>query len=124
MKIKKCLECGALVRVLNDCTCDNCGITCCDKEMIELTAGDSDGAIEKHMPTYEVKDGEIYVTVDHVMDDDHFIQWISIVHPEWEKEKITYFKPGDEITAHVKYRPGSKIYSYCNKHGLWFKEVE
>lgn len=124
MKIKKCLECGATVRILTDCTCDDCGITCCEKEMTLLKAGESDGAVEKHMPTYEIKDNMIYVTVDHVMEEDHFIEWISIVYPEGKKEIITYFNPGDKITAHAKYISGSKIYSYCNKHGLWTLDVE
>ena len=27
--IKKCKTCGAMVKVLKDCTCENCGIKCC-----------------------------------------------------------------------------------------------
>lgn len=33
MIIKKCLKCGALVEVLDDCNCANCGIKCCNQQM-------------------------------------------------------------------------------------------
>ena len=120
--IKKCLKCGALVKVLEDCTCENCGIKCCGGEMRALIPNSVDAAVEKHVPTYEIKDGKILAKVNHVMDDDHYIEWISIVFDG--KETTTYFKPGDEPIAHCKYVPGSTIYAYCNKHGLWKTEVE
>ena len=39
-------------------------------------------------------------------------------------EVTTYFKPGDEATVVSSYVPGSTIYAYCNKHGLWKADVE
>lgn len=116
--VKKCDECGAVVRVLKDCE----GISCCGKQMRKLVPNSVDAAIEKHVPTYEVKDGKIFVTVNHVMEEDHYIEWISIVRDG--KECITYLKPGMEAKAHCKYTPGSTIYAYCNKHELWKKDVE
>lgn len=120
--IKKCKKCGAAVKVFEDCNCDNCGIQCCGGKMVKLVPNSVDAAFEKHVPTYEVKDGKIFVRVNHVMEEDHFIEWISIVFDG--AEKITYFKPGDEPVAHCKYVPGSTIYAYCNKHELWKTEVE
>ena len=32
-----CEGCGALVKVLIDCTCENCGIKCCGKTMKEIS---------------------------------------------------------------------------------------
>lgn len=121
--IKKCLNCGATVKVIKDCTCSSdCGIKCCGEKMQVLTPNSVDAAAEKHVPTYEVKDGKIYLTVNHVMDEDHFIEWASIVYDN--KEKTKYFKPGETATMHCKYVPGAKLYAYCNKHGLWSSEVE
>lgn len=120
--IKKCTKCGAIVKVLQDCKCENCGIKCCGEEMKELIPNSVDAAVEKHVPTYEIKDGKIIVTVNHVMEDEHFIEWISIVKNN--KECITYLEPGESAVAHCKYVPGTVIYAYCNKHGLWKKEVE
>ena len=120
--IKKCMKCGALVKVLEDCTCDDCGIKCCGEEMKALIPNSVDAAVEKHVPTYEVKDGKLFVTVNHVMDDDHFIEWVTIVFGD--REVTTYFEPGKEATTHCKYVPGATIYAYCNKHGLWEAKVK
>ena len=120
--IKKCLKCGAMVKVLEDCTCDDCGIKCCGEEMKALVPNSVDAAVEKHVPTYEVKDGKIFVKVNHVMEEEHFIEWVSVVFED--KEVTTYFEPGKEAVAHSKYVPGSVIYAYCNKHGLWKAEVK
>lgn len=122
LKVRKCEKCGAMVRVIEDCHCDNCGIQCCGEKMRELVPNSVDAAIEKHVPTYEIKDGKIFVKVNHVMEEEHYIEWISIVFENMEK--ITYLKPGENAIAHCKYVPGSKIYSYCNKHGLWVTEVK
>ena len=32
-----CEKCGALVKVLIDCTCENCGIRCCGEMMKEIS---------------------------------------------------------------------------------------
>lgn len=120
--IKKCFSCGAMVKVLKDCKC-SCGFECCGEKMKDLVPNSVDAAIEKHVPTYEVKDGKIFVKVNHVMEDEHFIEWVSIVYPEG-REVTTCFKPGEEAIAHCKYVPGSVLYAYCNKHGLWKKDVE
>ena len=120
--IKKCLKCGAIIKAIKDCNCENCGIKCCGENMVELIPNSVDAAIEKHIPTYEIKDGKIFAKVDHVMSEDHYIEWICIANNN--KECTTYFKPGDEPVAHCKYIPGSTIYAYCNKHYLWKKEVD
>lgn len=119
--IKKCNKCGAIVKVLEDCNC-HCGIECCGEEMKKLIPNSVDASAEKHVPTYEVKDGKIIAKVNHVMEEEHYIEWISIAYEN--REVTTYFKPGDEPIAHCKYVPGSIIYAYCNKHALWKKEVE
>ena len=85
LNIKKCKKCGAIVKVLEDCHCDNCGIQCCGEQMELLKPNSVDAAFEKHVPTYEVKDGKIFVRVNHVMEENHYIQWISIVYDGKEK---------------------------------------
>ena len=37
-KIVICEKCGAMVKVLIECTCENCGIKCCGEVMKEITA--------------------------------------------------------------------------------------
>lgn len=120
--IKRCKKCGAIVKVLEDCNCESCGIQCCGEKMEAVKANSVDASAEKHIPTYEISNGKIIVSVNHVMEEDHYIEWIAIVGDNFEK--IEYFKPGEEPKTHCKYVPGSKIYAWCNKHLLWVKEVD
>ena len=36
-KFVLCEKCGAMVKVLIDCTCANCGIKCCGETMKEIS---------------------------------------------------------------------------------------
>ena len=119
--LKKCKKCGALVKVIIDCNCEGCGIKCCEEEMIELKSNEVDAAFEKHIPTYEIDGDNLIVSVNHVMDDDHFIEWICFVTEYGEEYK--YFKPEEECKVIFKYNKGT-LYSYCNKHLLWMSEVK
>lgn len=122
MKILKCNKCGATIEVLEDCTCNDCGINCCNEKMIELKSNSVDASFEKHLPACEIKDGMVYVRVNHVMDDDHFIKWIKVISDNTEIK--TYFNPGEEAVFSFEYVKGAIVYSYCNKHGLWETIVE
>ncbi len=120
--IKKCKTCGALVKVFNDCTCDNCGIKCCGEEMQALIPNSVEASLEKHIPTYEKVEDEIFVKVNHPMEKQHYIEWISLVKDNTEYTVKLY--PEQNAEARFKYIPGSTIYAYCNKHELWKKDVE
>lgn len=120
--IKKCMKCGAMVEVLKDCNCEDCGIKCCGDQMRTFTPNSEDASFEKHLPIVEIVDNEIVVTVPHVMEEDHYIEWISIVDDESsQKQKLVV---GKDAIARFPYKKGSVVYSYCNKHGLWSAEVK
>ncbi len=119
--LRKCNSCKALVKVIEDCNC-KCGIVCCDEEMKVIRANEIDASFEKHVPIYNIKGNEIEVEVNHVMDDDHYIEWICAVSSN--EEQIKYLRPGEKAKATFKYCDGMTLYSYCNKHLLWKKEVE
>ena len=120
--LKKCLKCGAIVKIVKECICDDCGIICCKEPMKEIKANSVDAAIEKHKPTYTVSNDKLVVTVNHVMEDDHYIEWICLLTDN--KEEYVYFKPGDEPTANFENVAKGKIYSYCNKHSLWVTDID
>lgn len=120
--VKKCMKCGAIVKVIEDCTCDNCGIQCCGEQMRALVPNSVDASFEKHVPTYEVHENSMTVKVNHVMEDEHHIEWIAAVYEN--SEKIQYFKPGEEAIMECAYVPGTTLYSYCNNHGLWKADVK
>ena len=121
-KLKKCNKCGAMIEVLKDCTCDNCGFVCCGENMSDVVPNSVDASVEKHMPEYEVIGNFIVAHVNHVMEDEHYIEYIAL-----SSENITakkYFKAGEQAKAVFPYVKGSSLYAYCNKHGVWKKDVE
>ena len=120
--LKKCNKCGALVEVLNDCTCENCGVKCCNEEMRVVLENSVDCAVEKHKPEYKVVGNYIVVTVNHVMEEKHLINWIAINSNKLTAKK--YFEAGETAVAVFPYIKGSKILAYCNLHGLWSTIVE
>lgn len=120
--LKKCKKCGSLIEVLKDCNCDDCGISCCNEPMQEVIINDKEASFEKHIPNYEIKDGQIIIKINHVMDSDHYIEMIMI---KTETETYTkMLKPTDQPEITYPLEGKATIYSYCNKHGLWKIEVE
>ena len=120
--IKKCKSCGAIVKVIEDCNCKECGIVCCGEPMEKLVPNSVDAAVEKHVPTYEKVEDELLVKVNHVMEKEHYIEWISLVKEN--KEITVKLYPEQVAEVRVPYIKGATLYAYCNKHGLWKKEVE
>lgn len=120
--IKKCLKCGALVEVIQDCTCDNCGIQCCGEEMKIIKSNSVDASFEKHVPQYEIKGDMIEVKVNHIMEEEHYIEWIAFVDDKRVGKK--FLVPNEDAIVEFPYIKNSTIYAYCNKHGLWKNEVK
>ncbi len=118
--LRKCPSCGALVKVITDCSC-SCKISCCEKPMVDIKPNSVDAAFEKHVPVFEIVNDKIKVVVNHVMEEDHFIEWICFVTET--SEHYIYFKPGENAITTFPYTKGI-LYAYCNKHGLWSKEVD
>lgn len=122
LKLRKCAKCGAMVKVIEDCNCENCGIKCCNEIMDIVVPNSVDCAVEKHVPTYERVEDEIFVKVNHVMEKEHFIGKLYMCIDD-RTEEITLY-PEQNAEARFKYVPGATIYAYCNKHGLWKAIVE
>lgn len=119
-KFLKCNVCGNLVEQINATAVP---IMCCGQPMMELKAGTTDGAAEKHVPIYEVNGNVVTVkvgSVEHPMTPEHYIQWIDIqttggiqrvnLTPSDKPEATFTINEGDEVIA---------VYEYCNLHGLW-----
>ena len=115
----RCNKCGKILNVIKNSSSET---ICCGEPMVEIKANSVDAAFEKHVPNYEVNGDKIIVRVNHVMDEDHYIEWVAMNSKD-RFEKVM-FKPGDEPVAEFAYIPGSTIYSYCNKHSLWQKDVD
>lgn len=118
----QCPICGNIIEVMDG---DIKNITCCGKMMQEMVANTTDAAVEKHVPIYEKVEDELLVKVgevEHPMEKEHYIMWIMQV----SENKITKVKlyPEQATDTRLPYIPGSIIYAYCNKHGLWKTTVK
>ena len=121
MKIYKCRTCGQIIISVNEKS-DN--ITCCGSDMMLLKAGEVDAALEKHVPVYTLEDNIINVQVGeviHPMEEDHYIE--CIIYEYNNGYDIVKLNPGEEPKAKFNYKGTGAIYEYCNKHGLWKKEI-
>lgn len=120
LKFFRCEHCGNIIEMVED---KGVPVVCCGQRMTELVAGTSDGAREKHVPVYEVKDNIVHVKVGevaHPMIPEHYIEWIVLqtkngvqrkeLNPVDKPEACFALCDGDEVEA---------VYAYCNLHGLW-----
>ena len=120
MKFYRCKRCGQMVAIVKK---KGCPIMCCGEPMEEVTAGTSDGAVEKHVPVYEVKDNKVYVmvgAVEHPMSEEHYIEWIAVQTKSGNQRKA--LAPGQEPKAVFALLEGDEVeavYAYCNLHSLF-----
>lgn len=120
LKLKKCSVCGAIVKVVENK--NNSKFICCGKEMEDVIPNSVDASFERHIPEVQVENNEMMIKVDHVMEENHYIEWILVKTEKENREVI--LRPGDTPEMTVPYEKGALIYAYCNKHGLWKTVVE
>lgn len=122
MKFYRCKHCGQIIAKVKD---TNVPIICCGEPMSEIIPGTTDGAAEKHVPVYEVKDNIVNVqigSVPHPMEEKHYIQWVALETKFGNQRKE--LKPGQEPKVSFALLPGDEViavYEYCNIHSLWKK---
>ncbi len=123
MKFYVCEKCGNFVEMIKE---SGAPMTCCGQQMTELVPGTSDGAVEKHVPTFKVEGNKVLVnvgSVDHPMMPEHYIEWIAIETSKGAQRKA--LKPEEKPCAEFLLADGESlvaVYSYCNLHGLWKAE--
>ena len=109
--------------------CENCKKTIVSKEelkldgWVELVAGSTDAAQEKHVPVVTKKCKTVKVdvgSVAHPMTEEHLIEWVAL---ETEQGyQLKQLSAGSEPVCTFTLADGDKavaVYAYCNLHGLW-----
>ena len=120
LKFFRCEHCGNIIEMVED---KGVPVVCCGQRMTELVAGTSDGAREKHVPVYEVKDNIVHVNVGQVaqpMIPEQYIEWLLLKTNKGVQSKEPH--PGDKPEACFALCDGDEVeavYAYCNLHGLW-----
>ena len=104
-----CPVCGNGIMALGHAVVSCCGIT-----LPPLECEDADG---EHEIKVKKDDGEYYVTVDHPMEKDHYITFLTAV----SDSGCQFSKLYPESSAEARFRPErvKYFYAYCNRHGLF-----
>ena len=117
-----CPHCGNIVTMAKDA---GVPVMCCGQKMQELVAGTVEASLEKHIPVYNIDNNKVFVMVgeaEHPMVKEHYIEWIACYTKSGKVVK--YLNPGDTAQVVFDYEKDATILSYCNKHGLWYVDVE
>lgn len=120
MKFYRCKHCGKIIAIVNE---RNVPTICCGEAMEELVPNTADGALEKHVPVYEVKGNVVHVKVGevaHPMLDAHYIEWVAIQTDRGNQRKV--LKPGQAPEVEFALLEGEKVlkvFEFCNLHGLY-----
>ena len=120
MKFYKCKKCGKVIAMIKKSACPT---LCCGEEMVELKAGTTDAAVEKHVPVVAVNGNSVTVSVGsvtHPMEEKHYIEWIALETSQGFQMKN--LSAGQEPKAVFALADGETVvtaYAYCNLHGLW-----
>ncbi len=115
IKFYVCPQCGNIITSTNDAE-----ISCCSRKLTYMKAQPMD---QKH--TIKVKEIEydLYVTFDHEMEKNHFINFIAYV----ESDRMTFIKlypeQGNEVRFPVHNRDGI-FYFGCSNHGLFYYKTK
>lgn len=115
-----CEHCGNIVAMVKDA---GVPILCCGQKMTEIVPGTKDGALEKHVPVYQIEGNIVKVSVGsvhHPMLAEHSIEWVTLQTKEGVQRKA--LKPGDAPEVTFALSDGDEVeavYAYCNLHGLW-----
>jgi superoxide reductase len=117
-EVYKCNVCGNIVEVLHKGVGQ---LVCCNQPMNVLTENTTDAATEKHVPVIEKTETGYKVTVgsvEHPMDESHYIEWIELVADGKVCRKN--LKPGDKPVAEFCILAENvTAREYCNLHGHW-----
>ena len=115
-----CEKCGNIVAAVKE---SGVPVMCCGEKMKEIIPGVMDASKEKHVPVYKIEQNKVLVSVgevNHPMQEEHYIEWISIQTKYGNQRKV--LKPTDKPEACFAICEGDEVeavYAYCNLHGLW-----
>lgn len=119
-KFMICEKCGNIVAMVKE---SGVPVMCCGAAMKEIIPGTVEASKEKHIPVYKVDGTKVTVTVgevEHPMQEEHFIEWISIQTKLGNQRKVLNAGDKPEVCFHIC--DGDEVeavYAYCNLHGLW-----
>ena len=110
-----CPVCGNVIYALGQGDYSCCGIRL--PALAAETAAEDDG----HIITVEDSDGDLFVTLDHPMEKDHYISFVAFL--QQGRMQLVKFWPQQNAEARFALQRTGVFYAYCNRHGLFSKRV-
>ncbi len=109
-KFYVCPICGNAIRSVGEAVVSCCGIT--------LPPCEAESAGDEHPIRAEIVEDEYYVTVDHPMTKTHYISFLAAV----SDQRVQFVKLYPEGGAEARFKMDrvTKLYAYCNRHGLFW----
>lgn len=111
MKIIKCPKTGNILKLMGE-------RVVFDDNVLIPNSFNADSS--KHIPQITVEKGVATIKVNHIMEKDHYIEWILVDYGDLEI--IKYYKPFQTPVLTTNYTSEMKVYAFCNKDGLWINE--
>ena len=95
-----------------------------DKDVVTFTpenAAETAAEDDGHIITVEDSDGDLFVTLDHPMEKDHYISFVAFL--QQGRMQLVKFWPQQNAEARFALQRTGVFYAYCNRHGLFSKRV-
>ena len=108
-----CPICGNIIHMMGENVNSCCGI---NLPMLELELED-----ENHIINCEIVENEYYIWINHDMKKEHYISFIAYITND--RCEIVKLYPEQNAEARFLNRGGGIIYVYCNKDGLFRKNI-
>jgi len=102
-------------------------VVCCGEEMGELIANTVDADLEKHIPVVERTGQLIKVRIGenpHPMTKEHHIEWVYLETKKGSQIKYLNYNNAALVSFTITDDEPIAVYSYCNLHQLWKKEIK
>ena len=80
-----------------------------------------DPYLQRYEITVENSDSDLFVSLNHPMEKEHYICWLAVVR--LNSVEIIKLYPEQNAQARIKFGRRIKIFAYCNRHGLFEVKV-
>ena len=113
IKFYICPSCGSIMTASGEAE-----ISCCGRKLNALEVKQCD---EKHCLNVERIENDFYITFEHEMTKEHYLNFVAYVGVDRMMLVRLYPEQGGEVRIPQMY--GGKLYFGCNKHGLFEKSI-
>ena len=113
IKFYVCSECGNVITSTEDTS-----VSCCGKNLVELEIKKAD---DDHKLDVEIIENEYYITSEHEMKKEHYIDFVALVSGDTLILKKQY--PEWDLQSRIPKIAHGKLIWHCNKHGLFYQLI-